>query len=270
MSYVRRAREGDAEAMVILHSAAAPGAGLDAARRRARADAAAGEDRAGFIGWLGDRDPGSIPDGFATVERRGDIPGCEPGAAALLSALYVAPGARRSGLGRALTEAGAHWAATRGCRTLVCLAAGDAAPVHPALGALGLERRNSFTVLVRPLPEREAPLALPAGAPRGGVTPAPPVAGVPVSAAPARRPAWAVHALAAVAGAWALLSADVWSPDPWRGAIAPLVAAAAVVYFIVVFIVRRYSGRTRAEARAGDLFRIDPAPRGPGIRRDRD
>ena len=75
--------------------------------------------------------------GFAELSTRPCAEGCVSSPVAYLEGWYVAPGARRQGIGRALVRAAEEWARARGCSEFASDTAPDnrvSAAAHRALG----------------------------------------------------------------------------------------------------------------------------------------
>lgn len=95
--------------------------------------------------------PGGSAAGFAELSIRPYAEGCSSGRVAYLEGWYVAPAARRSGVGRALVRAAEAWGRARGCNEL-------ASDTHPendvgaaAHRALGFEDAGLVRCFRKPL-----------------------------------------------------------------------------------------------------------------------
>jgi aminoglycoside 6'-N-acetyltransferase I len=264
---VRPAQPEDLERLVVLRTAAWPDVDVEVHRRALDSVLAAGHEGVALLAWSGDDGDdgdgggGARSVGFAELERRAWVPGCAAGSAAVLAGIFVVPGERRTGVGRELVEAASQWAAAHGCRALVALTTESDEPLAGTLEAIGLDARTRLTVHRMDLPAHRAPLSLrqpavpdvSASQPTQGGTPRP-AAGSGV--------AWLVHGAVVLLGTWSFVNTDIWSTNPWRGAIAPVVDALVVVYVTGVLIARGYARRTRSQDRAGTLFTVDDgAPR---------
>ena len=75
--------------------------------------------------------------GFAELSIRNIVHACTPGRVGYLEGWYVAPEARRQGIGRALVSAGEHWAREQGCREFASDADLPNEVSHAAHRALG-------------------------------------------------------------------------------------------------------------------------------------
>lgn len=84
------------------------------------------------------RDAGGDAVGFAEASLRHDyVNGCDTSPVAFLEGIYVAPGARRQGVARALVAAVQAWALAQGCSELASDAALDNLGSHKMHDALG-------------------------------------------------------------------------------------------------------------------------------------
>lgn len=109
--------------------------------------------------WSGDRDVHCIVAeeegrlvGFIELSIRGYAEGCDTDRVGYVEGWYVAPGARRRHVGRALMRAGERWALARGCRefasdTEVTNTLSQAA--HAACGFAEVERVVCFRKALR-------------------------------------------------------------------------------------------------------------------------
>jgi len=85
--------------------------------------------------------------GFAELSIRPYAEGCETDRVAYLEGWYVIPGARRTGVGRALVEAAEAWAIERGCQEFASDTLLDnhvGAEAHRALGFEEVERIRCY------------------------------------------------------------------------------------------------------------------------------
>ena len=89
--------------------------------------------------------------GFAELSIRAHAEGCLTDRVAYLEGWYVAPGARRRGVGSALVEAAAEWGRTRGCTEFGSDAALDDAVSAAAHRALGFAETGRIRCFRRPL-----------------------------------------------------------------------------------------------------------------------
>ena len=238
---------------------------------------AAGSRRAAFLHQPEDGGPAS---GLLEVRRSPDAP-----LAAEVCVLWVAPGARRQGTGRHLLAAADAWAGRVGCHELrlqLPLADADGQAAATALGFGETARTVGYARRVH------APMAVAAGAPRATGIPAgaPRATGIPAGAPrapgnqarpphtagstaapvlPAPAPAtggrgrW-LHGAVILAGVASLGFTDIFSNDPVRGGLLPLLDLLFLLYLAALYLGRRYRQRTDARERSARLF--DAAPRG--------
>lgn len=93
-------------------------------------------DRVAFIAL----DDSGEPIGFAEAALRRDyVEGCETSPVAFLEGVYVEPGARKSGVARALSDAVAAWGRERGCSEFASNALIDNTASHAFHAAIGFE-----------------------------------------------------------------------------------------------------------------------------------
>jgi aminoglycoside 6'-N-acetyltransferase I len=100
------------------------------------------------------------PAGFAELSIRPYAEGCETDRVAYLEGWYVVPGARRTGVGRALIDAAEAWARSRGCSEFASDAVIDnevSAAAHRALGFEEVERIRCYRKTLKDV--RSAPPA---------------------------------------------------------------------------------------------------------------
>jgi GNAT superfamily N-acetyltransferase len=96
--------------------------------------------------------------GFAEVSLRGYADGCTTSPVGYLEGWYVAPGRRRTGIGRALVEACEAWARERGCTEMASdalLAADVSRSAHAALGFVDVEHAVHFAKSLGATPSPE-------------------------------------------------------------------------------------------------------------------
>ena len=243
----RRATEADRERWLELRAGLYPELALDrhdAAIGRLLASAAR---RAAFVYAPADAATAS---GFVEVSRDGDDAGI-----ARVDALYVVPGERRRGVGRALLEAASDWASRSGCRTLQCAWPLADEPAHAGLRALGFDERGREVRYSRTLHPAMALAGARSTDGAGAAAPAPAAArATPAAASVAKGGWWVVHGLVICAGAASLLNTDIFSGDVVRGALLPLVDVLFVAYLVALFATRHYRRRTDASDRAARLF----------------
>lgn len=92
--------------------------------------------------------------GFAEAALRTDyVNGTDSLPVAFLEGIYVVPGQRREGWGRALVEAVTAWARASGCRELASDALLDNEASHRMHRALGFEETERVVFFRRALPE---------------------------------------------------------------------------------------------------------------------
>ncbi|HAV37951.1 MAG TPA: aminoglycoside 6'-acetyltransferase [Massilia sp.] len=92
--------------------------------------------------------------GFAEAALRTDyVNGTDSSPVAFLEGIYVVPGQRRKGWGRALVEAVTAWARASGCRELASDALLDNEASHRMHRALGFEETERVVFFRRALPE---------------------------------------------------------------------------------------------------------------------
>jgi len=100
--------------------------------------------------WLAVDESGAI--GFAEAGLRRDyVNGCETSLVAFLEGIYVAPEARRQGVGRALDRMVQDWAIVRGCREYASDALIDNRESHTFHAALGFEETERVVYFRRRL-----------------------------------------------------------------------------------------------------------------------
>jgi len=195
--------------------------------------------------------------GFVEVSREPATPGRSAGAR--VQGLFVAPGARGNGGARLLVDAAGRWAHGRGAATLAFEidVDSDAAAVVERLGfatvrrTVRLERRVSAPLEITAPGPRTPALVAPASA----ATVAP-VYLPPAAPAPSRRlPVLVANLLLLAAAVASFLATDIFSRDPVRGLLLPLLDVGFVIYFMVLFAMMRYRKRADSSARAAELFR---------------
>lgn len=145
MTRVRRVNAGDALAWLRLREALwpehAPGE-----HAREIAEYFAGRLHMPLEVLVAEQQAG-VPVGFAELSIRPYAEGCVSDRVAYLEGWYVAPQARRQGVGRALLVAAERWAATQGCTEFASDALIDndvSATAHRALGFVEVERIRCF------------------------------------------------------------------------------------------------------------------------------
>ncbi len=93
-------------------------------------------------------DEDDLPVGFAELSLRSVAEGCDSDRVAYLEGWYVAPAARRRGLGRALIRACEEWARGQGCTEFgsdTQIDNSTSAAAHAALGFAEVERLRCFS-----------------------------------------------------------------------------------------------------------------------------
>jgi aminoglycoside 6'-N-acetyltransferase I len=107
-------------------------------------------DYAGFLA----RDALGRAVGFAEATLRHDyVSGCETSPVGFLEGIYVAPGARRQGVARALVDAVSAWTRAQGCHELASDAAIDNLGSYQMHAALGFSETERVVFFKRTLPE---------------------------------------------------------------------------------------------------------------------
>ena len=99
--------------------------------------------------FIAEREDGSVA-GFVEVGARGYADGCETAPVGYVEAWYVDPDVRRTGIGRALLEAGENWARNRGYREM----ASDAEIGNDV--SLSAHQRSGYQVVGRVVQFRKA------------------------------------------------------------------------------------------------------------------
>ncbi len=133
---VRAADRGDRDAWVALRAALWPDAEPRAHAVELEALLRAADRAAAFLAFAAD----GTALGFAEASVRVDyVNGTDGPPVGFLEGLYVAPAARRHGVGRALVAAVERWTHERGCRELASDARLDNAAGHAAHRAYGFE-----------------------------------------------------------------------------------------------------------------------------------
>ncbi len=254
---VRGAREADAGTLLALRTALWPEREV---RRHEREILLRAGARARHQTLLAEGPDGEVV-GFAELTL---VPG-EAGrpARVLIGGLFVVPPARRQGVARNLLAAAEQWAHGRGASDLSCeLDVADEA-ARAALVGLGFGDPRPRLHMTRAVRARSAPVAAAAPGPGPGPrTGAAAPAAAQVLAASVARPAYGpvfivVNVLLSVLIVVSFAFTDIFSRDPVRGVLLPLLDVAGVVYFLSLFLLVRYRRRTDASARAGQLFRAD-------------
>lgn len=250
------ASPADRDSWLELRCALWPGIEIDAHRREIADVLAAPAQRAALL-YV----DGGAPIGLIEVSRRSHGAGGD-GPVVYVEGLYTHPLRRGEGVAGALVEAAAQWARTRGCATLACHADIDDEQGHLAHAALGFEEIGRVVQFRMTVPA--APIDLRPGGPAGvaaAAEPAPAVAAyADATVQPAPRRAWSVfaHGLLFALGAASFYNTDIWSGDPMRGALLPILDALFVVYAVLFVLLTRYRRRTDARDRHELLYRSPP------------
>lgn len=141
---IRAARPDDAAAWVEMREALWPSAADEHARE---VEEYFGGSRRHAAEVLLACDTEGAPVGFAEVSIRTYAEGCASDRVGYLEGWYVAPGARRRGVGRALVQAAESWAIEQGCTEFASdteLDNAASAAAHRALGFEEVERAICF------------------------------------------------------------------------------------------------------------------------------
>jgi aminoglycoside 6'-N-acetyltransferase I len=145
---IRQAAIADIEALAELRFALWPDEPLELRRAETRENLARTDGRLlTFVAIHGDE-----VIGFAEVSLRTDyVNGCVSSPVAFLEGIYVVPGHRRLGIGRALVAAAGRWGRDQGCSELAsdALLANDAS--HRFHSGTGFEETDRVVYFRRPL-----------------------------------------------------------------------------------------------------------------------
>jgi len=251
---IRSAGVADLEVLLALREAALPGISPQEHERALRARLAGA---AGAV-LLAQSETGE-PAGMLEADVSGDV--------ARLHTLFVNPRHRRRGVARGLLDTAAVQLLAAGAHILTL-----ELPLHREHDAqvlgLGFVVSDRLVQLQRPLtpaaltePVREHARVSPRqSAEETVVQAAAALRHEPVLVIhPPTRRRWSVlHLLMAVAALLCLFNTNLFSPDPVRGGLLPILDVFFVIYFGVVLVNWRYRRRTDASVRMGDLF--EPGP----------
>jgi GNAT superfamily N-acetyltransferase len=189
----------------------------------------------------------------------------DAGVSAALRTLFVLPEHRRRGVARALLREVECHLGERGVTSLEFeLATGAEGPRSldgAALSGMGFELVTTVRRYRRHVgADADAPSrpGLAVGAAADAAAPLPPL----VIHAPARRGWLIANGLLAAVALVCLLNTDVFSADPVRGGLLPLLDVGFFIYFAVVFVGWRYRRQTLSQERASELFQYDPPREG--------
>jgi aminoglycoside 6'-N-acetyltransferase I len=196
--------------------------------------------------------------GFVELMRDPGLPGEAGGVS--LQAVFVTPSMRRRGGATELLAAAQRWAHGRGATSLYCDLSLDDEQARDTLRFLGFAEDQRWVRASRPIsapPEVTAPdepvqaVAEAAEAPQADEP-------VVVQYEKVRSPlALIVNIVIFAAAVAAFAFTNIYSNDPIRGMLLPLLDVVFVLYFLFLWMAARYRKRTDSNARADLLFRVD-------------
>ena len=206
--------------------------------------------------------------GLIEVSRRADAADVASGAVGWVDTLHVEPGEHREESARALTDAAARWAQTRGCRVLASDTSVDnqwEQKLHAELGFEEVARKVIYRKALRgaPVPvaetRGEAPAAVPIAAPIVLPTAEADVGSKHDSADDKAGdwPAWWPGPLRAgiiVLGLVCLYFTDLFSGSMFYGVVLPMLDVVFIVYVLVLFVDMKYRRKTDAADRHLELL----------------
>jgi aminoglycoside 6'-N-acetyltransferase I len=249
---VRGVRADDVEILLRLRCALWPDIVLD---RQQMAIRLRGQSSARYETFLVEDDGGTVC-GFLELSWDPGVPGESP--RAVVDGVFVVPPARRQGLARQLIQGAERWAHRRGAVTLSCELDPSSADHAQAMSWLGFgsaaHRVRMHRNVSAPLDMERDGAPAPAAASRLSATPEPVLVMEPVRGRGFLYFNLILFAVAVVS----FLNTNIYSKDMLPGVLLPLLDAVFVIYFLFLFMMRRYSKRADSNARADQLFRDGP------------
>jgi aminoglycoside 6'-N-acetyltransferase I len=199
--------------------------------------------------------------GFAEASRRPAVDGAGRPPIAWLDGIYVREEARGRGIARRLLAAVESWARTHRCPELATWAEADSGG---AACESGFRERAGFAAARRVVLWSKPVIGVQAGAAPGDAAAGPPpvapsgYSGTAAAGTARRAARAAVHGMLWALGGCALLYTDIWSGDPFFGAVLPVADVVFFVYLLGLLSAVFYRRRTaRRGAGVGDpLYRF--------------